>query len=145
MPPRAIASQVWRTISIARVSPVRWWWRSRNSRFMCGGNFGAPPYPPNRSSYSRASPAAAASSSSAVSGAVCPPTACAPPMASTTAAPWRSTASRCSRHACDTDCSSRTKFGRGKYVPQKNGVPSGAANTVIGHPPCPVIAWVAVM
>ena len=33
----------------------------------------------------------------------------------------------------------------GKYVPQKNGLPSGVANTVIGQPPCPVIAWVAVM
>lgn len=30
-------------------------------------------------------------------------------------------------------------------MPQKNGVPSGVAKTVIGHPPWPVIAWVAVM
>ena len=33
----------------------------------------------------------------------------------------------------------------GKYVPQKNGSPSGVMNTVIGQPPCPVIACVAVM
>ena len=33
-----------------RAAPVRWWWRSRNSRFMCGGNFGAPPNPPYRRS-----------------------------------------------------------------------------------------------
>ncbi len=112
---------------------------------MCGGNFGAPPNPPLTSSYSLASWSAAASSRSTVSGAVGPPTAWAPPIASTTAAPWRSTASRCSRHAVPTDSSRRRKFGRGKYVPQKNGVPSGVAKTVIGQPPWPVIAWVAVM
>ena len=112
---------------------------------MCGGNFGAPPKPPLVSSYSLASCSAAASSSSTVSGALGPPTACAPPIASTTAAPWRSTASRWSCQAVLTDWSNRTKFGRGKYVPQKNGVPSGVAKTVIGQPPCPVIACVAVM
>ena len=44
-----------------------------------------------------------------------------------------------------TDSSSRAKLAFGKYVPQKNGSPSGVAKTVIGQPPCPVIAWVAVM
>ena len=33
----------------------------------------------------------------------------------------------------------------GKYVPQKSGLPSGVANTVIGQPPWPVSAWVASM
>ena len=80
-----------------------------------------------------------------MSGAVTPPTACAPPIASTTAVPCRSTASRWSRQAVATEPSSRMKLARGKYVPQKNGVPSGVAKTVIGQPPCPVIAWVAVM
>jgi hypothetical protein len=44
-----------------------------------------------------------------------------------------------------TERSSRPKLAFGKYVPQKNGSPLGAAKTVIGQPPCPVIAWVAVM
>ena len=30
-------------------------------------------------------------------------------------------------------------------MPQKNGSLSGVMNTVIGQPPCPVMAWVAVM
>ena len=111
---------------------------------MCGGNFGAPPKPPYPSSKSSERPATAASSTSAVIG-LLGPAPCTPPIACTTAAPWRSTASRCSRHALSTDWSRRTKLGRGKYVPQKNGCPSGVANTVIGHPPWPVIACVAVM
>ena len=33
----------------------------------------------------------------------------------------------------------------GKYVPAKNGSPSGVSTQVIGQPPWPVIAWVARM
>ncbi len=33
----------------------------------------------------------------------------------------------------------------GKYVPAKKGRPSGVHTTVIGQPPCPVMAWVASM
>ena len=33
----------------------------------------------------------------------------------------------------------------GKYVPPKNGVPSGSRNTVIGQPPLPVSACTACM
>ena len=49
--------------------------------------------------------------------------------------------SPCSRHACATRPSSSRKPGRpyaawrGKYVPPKNGVPSGARNSVSGQPP----------
>ena len=33
----------------------------------------------------------------------------------------------------------------GKYVPARNGIPSGVMKTVIGQPPCPVSACVAAM
>ena len=31
----------------------------------------------------------------------------------------------------------------GKYVPPKNGLPSGVRNAVSGQPPCPEIALIA--
>ena len=65
--------------------------------------------------------------------------------AATTEAPWLTTSSRRSRQAVETASSRRRNCAFGKYVPQKNGSPSGVANTVIGQPPWPVIAWVAVM
>ena len=37
------------------------------------------------------------------------------------------------------------KRSRGKQAPAKNGSCSGVMNTVIGQPPWPVMAWVAVM
>ena len=47
-------------------SPVRAWWRSRNSSTIDGGNFGAPPKPPLAASNSGRSAAAAASSTAVV-------------------------------------------------------------------------------
>ena len=49
------------------------------------------------------------------------------------------------RQASATPRTSRRNCSRGKYVPQKNGSRSGVMKTVIGQPPCPVMAWVAVM
>ncbi len=37
------------------------------------------------------------------------------------------------------------RASRGKYVPPKNGRPSGVRNTVIGQPPLPLMAWTASM
>lgn len=72
MPPRAIASPVRTAISSAASEPVLAWWRSRYSITMAGGNFGAPPKPPCRSSNSRLSPTSA-SCNSASPGGVCTP------------------------------------------------------------------------
>ena len=49
------------------------------------------------------------------------------------------------RHASSSAASTRRNCSRGKYVPQKNGSPSGVRKTVIGHPPCPVVAVTADM
>ena len=61
----AIFASVVSTISRACASPVRIHQRSRNSRRMEGGNFGAAPKPPWRGSYSAASDRAAFSSGAA--------------------------------------------------------------------------------
>ena len=74
MPPRAIASQVASVIESAAAPPVRSWWRSRNSRAIEGGNFGAPPKPPWASSNPDARPAAAvAVTASRLSSPAAPP------------------------------------------------------------------------
>ena len=61
-----MASSVPLAICERAVSPVRSWWRSRNSITVHGGNFGAPPNPPARASYClanvRTAPARIASS-----------------------------------------------------------------------------------
>src|SRR6476469_6147253 len=49
------------------------------------------------------------------------------------------------RHASSSASSTRRKWSRGKYVPQKKGSPSGVRKTVMGHPPCPVVAVTADM
>jgi hypothetical protein len=64
--------------------------------------------------------------------------------ASTTAAPCSSTASRWSRHACVT-ARRAARSRRGEVRAAEERLAVGVANTVIGQPPCPVIAWVAVM
>ena len=65
--------------------------------------------------------------------------------ASATCLAWSVTPSRWVRQACATFRISCRKRSRGKYVPAKNGLWSGVMNTVIGQPPWPVMAWVAVM
>ena len=52
MPPRAMRVSVWRSISSARASPVRFQTRRRNSQVIGWGNLGAWPRPPSRSSNS---------------------------------------------------------------------------------------------
>ena len=61
------------------------------------------------------------------------------------------TSPRRSRYASETATSSWAKLGSpcrgsgGKYVPPKNGSPSGVRKTVIGQPPLPVSATTASM
>ena len=65
--------------------------------------------------------------------------------ASRSAAPFCVSSSRRLRQASSIAAISCRKLGLGKYVPPKNGSPSGVMNTVIGHPPRPVIACTASM
>ena len=71
--------------------------------------------------------------------------------ASTIADAWRETSPRRSRYASETAVSTCWKLGSpcrgsgGKYVPPRNGSPSGVRKTVIGQPPCPVSATTASM
>ena len=67
---------------------------------------------------------------------------------------WSAWSRSSSRRSVQASCTARmmsTNPGRpwwldfGKYVPAKNGRPSGVMNTVIGQPPLPVIACVASM
>ena len=60
-------------------------------------------------------------------------------------APLSRTRSRCSVQALFTPDNSCRNWPLGKYVPAKNGSPSGVRMHVIGHPPCPVRAVVAAM
>ncbi len=62
-----------------------------------------------------------------------------------------STSERRVRYASATEASTRGKpampwrSSGGKYVPPKKGLRSGVRNTLIGHPPEPVMAWTAAM
>ena len=55
--------------------------------------------------------------------------------------------SQASASACSTwvNAGIPCRGSAGKYVPAKNGSPSGVRTQVIGQPPWPVIAWVARM
>ena len=70
-----------------RPTPVRWWWRSRNSRAMCGGNFGRAAEPAVRRVVARRRASAAAASSRPRPRSARPDRrpAATPPIASTTA------------------------------------------------------------
>ena len=119
---------------------------------MAGGNFGAPPKPPcSRVELTRGAPRAASASIESVSGSVD-----GSQLAPTSASP-RPAAARSARLRAPlavrvaTASSTRRKLGSpcrgagGKYVPPKNGSPSGVRKTVIGQPPCPVSATTASM
>ena len=144
MPPRDIRSQVRATSCVQTLSPVRAACRSRNSKTMDGGNFGAVPNPPRSASKPAASPAAAASSNAGVM----PPGAGRAESASswrTMSRPWACTSARRWAQTSDTRVSNWENCTRGKYVPQKNGWPSGVRKHVIGQPPDPVMACVTSM
>ena len=70
---------------------------------------------------------------------------------STSSRPRASSSLRREAYASATERSTRRNDGicqrssGGKYVPAKNGTPSGVRKTVIGHPPLPVIACTAVI
>ncbi len=55
------------------------------------------------------------------------------------------TSPRWLRQAREKSTISCPKYSLVRYVAQKNGSWPGVMNTVIGQPPCPVMAWVAVM
>ncbi len=151
MPPRAIAMNDESTTSRARASPVRSACCSRKSSAIAAGNFGARPSPPCTGSCCATIDAAARASVSASTPSPLPGGASCRSYSSRSDATVSPTRSRRSRHASATEASTRRKLGSpwrssgGKYVPPKNGSPSGVRNTVIGHPPCPVIACTACM
>ena len=125
--------------------------RSANSSVIGCGNLGAPPKPPRSPSNACCRRENAARVISSVSGsleALSSPTRA---MCSAIFAPCVTTSSRRSVHAsaippstCGNDGSPCCGTG-GKYVPAKNGSPSGVRNAVSGHPPLPVMAWAASM
>ena len=121
---------------------------------MAWGNFGARPNPPKRGSNCvrtlLTAPSRIAGDGSPVPSAWLP-TSSIRPMESCSLSACSSSSSRRSLHALSTASIRRTnpvipcRSSFGKYVPPKNGRPSGARNTVIGQPPRPVIAWTACM
>jgi hypothetical protein len=132
---------------------LRTYVRRRKSSVIACGNFGAGPNPPNCGSYCARTESYARARCSG-DGAGPSPVAPRLPVRSTTfvSFPACSTKSpRRVRHASSTASSTLTNPGMpwrsslGKYVPPKNGRPSGARKTVIGHPPRPVIACTACM
>ena len=64
MPPAAIASSEPIAAASAVAEPVRAWWRSRWSRLIAWGNFGARPNPPRLPSCAASMPIVASSSTS---------------------------------------------------------------------------------
>ena len=140
MPPDAIRSSVVVTISRASGAP-RNAIRSTNSRVLGWGNFGALPNPPQVASKDRRSSAIACDVSSSVSGSSDASSEPAREIASTTRPPCRSMSSRRSRHASAIPSRTCRNDGMpwegsfGKYVPAKNGLPSGVRKADSGHPP----------
>ena len=115
------------------------------------GNFGARPNPPHSGSKARARAACAlnnirSDSGSGDSGAEAPAAS-----ATATRLPWADRSPGFVRQVSAMASSTRRNAGMpwrssgGKYVPAKNGSPSGVRNAVIGQPPEPVMAWTASM
>ncbi len=150
MPPAAIPSSVPSSSGIAPARP-RACRRRSSSSVECGGNFGARPKPPQRSSNCPRRTRSASSSSPSTSGSAEGAVSALRRSAPTRVSAWRATSSRRSRYASATATSTCRKAGiprrgsGGKYVPPKNGSPSGVAKTVIGQPPWPVRATTASM
>ena len=150
MPPAAMRSSV--VVSIDSASGVpRTAIRRTNSSVIGWGNFGAPPNPPQVASNDRRSSAIACDVSSSVSGSSDEASDPAREIASTTRPACCSRSVRRSRHASAIPSSTWRNDGMpcdgtfGKYVPAKNGLPSGVRNADSGQPPWPVIAWTASM
>ena len=123
-----------------------------NSSVIGCGNLGAPPKPPRCSSNACRSRENAARVISSVSGsleALSSPTRA---MCSAIFAPCVDDLRRAARVHASAIAAQHLRERRqpvlrhgGKYVPAKNGLPSGVRNAVRGHPPLPVIAWAASM